>query len=55
MHLVLQVEMKLYISCYYTDKATQCGAVVRVESQGSDDSCVPGSNHTVGRVCRSFG
>jgi hypothetical protein len=31
------------------------GAVVRAEAQGSDDPCVPGSNPTVGRGCRSFG
>jgi hypothetical protein len=31
------------------------GAVVRAEAQRSDDPCVPGSNPTVGRGCRSFG
>ena len=31
------------------------GAVVRAEAQRSGDPCVPGSNPTVGRGCRSFG
>jgi hypothetical protein len=31
------------------------GAVVRAEAQEFDDPCVPGSNPTVGRGCRSFG